>query len=78
VLNATYPAIEEKYLVETTKEYPIAINGKTRTTINLDINLSQPEVEELVMKDAVVIKWLDGNAPKKIIYVKNKMINVVI
>jgi leucyl-tRNA synthetase len=44
----------------------------------LDINLSQPEVEELVMKDAVVIKWLDGNAPKKIIYVKNKMINVVI
>jgi leucyl-tRNA synthetase len=78
VLNATYPAIEEKYLVETTKEYPIAINGKTRTTINLDINLSQQEVEELVMKDAVVIKWLEGNGPKKIIYVKNKMINVVL
>lgn len=78
VLNATYPAIEEKYLVETTKEYPIAINGKTRTTINLDINLSQQEVEELVMKDAIVIKWLEGNAPKKIIYVKNKMINVVL
>jgi len=69
--------IEEDTL-ETTKEYPIAINGKTRTTINLDINLSQQEVEELVMKDAVVIKWLEGNAPKKIIYVKNKMINVVL
>lgn len=78
VLNATYPAIEEKYLVETSKEYPIAINGKTRTTIHLDVNLSQQEVEELVMKDAVVIKWLEGNAPKKIIYVKNKMINVVL
>jgi leucyl-tRNA synthetase len=78
VLNATYPVIEEKYLLETSKEYPIAINGKTRTTINLDINLSQQEVEELVMKDTVVIKWLEGNAPKKIIYVKNKMINVVL
>lgn len=78
VLDATYPAIEEKYLVETSKEYPIAINGKTRTTINLDVNLSQQEVEELVMKDAVVIKWLEGKSPKKIIYVKNKMINVVL
>lgn len=78
VLNATYPAIEEKYLIESTKEYPIAINGKTRTTINLDVNLSQAQVEELVMKDPVVIKWLEGNAPKKIIYVKNKMINVVL
>lgn len=78
VLDATYPAIEEKYLIESTKEYPIAINGKTRTTINLDVNLTQAQVEELVMKDPVVIKWLEGNAPKKIIYVKNKMINVVL
>jgi leucyl-tRNA synthetase len=78
VLDATYPTIEEKYLIESTKEYPIAINGKTRTTINLDVNLSQAQVEELVMKDPVVIKWLEGNAPKKIIYVKNKMINVVL
>lgn len=78
VLDATYPAIEEKYLIESTKEYPIAINGKTRTTINLDVNLAQAQVEELVMKDPVVIKWLEGNAPKKIIYVKNKMINVVL
>ena len=77
VLDATYPTIEEKYLIESTKEYPIAINGKTRTTINLDVNLTQAQVEELVMKDPVVIKWLEGNAPKKIIYVKNKMINIV-
>ncbi len=78
VLDASYPAIEEKFLVETSKEYPIAINGKTRTTINLDINLSQADVESLVMQDAVVIKWLEGNTPKKIIYVKNKMINIVV
>ena len=77
VLDTSYPVIEEKYLVEATKEYPIAINGKTRTTINLDVNLSQADVEALVMQDAVVLKWLEGNTPKKIIYVKNKMINIV-
>ncbi|MFM1794531.1 MAG: hypothetical protein RL642_916 [Bacteroidota bacterium] len=78
VLDATYPAIEEKYLVESTKEYPIAINGKTRTTIHLDVNLDQAQVEALVMQDPVVIKWLEGKAPKKVIYVKNKMINIVL
>ncbi len=78
VLEASYPVIEEKYLLETTKEYPIAINGKTRTTINLDINLTQADVEALVMQDTVVLKWLEGNNPKKIIYVKNKMINIVV
>lgn len=78
VLDAMYPVIEEKYLVETSKEYPVAINGKTRTTLNLDIQLSQSDVEAIVMQDAVVLKWLEGKAPKKIIYVKNKMINIVV
>lgn len=78
VLDAAYPGIDEKYLVESTKEYPVAVNGKTRTTLNLDVNLTQSEIESIVMQDAVVVKWLEGKSPKKIIYVKNKMINVVV
>jgi len=78
VLEASYPAVEEKYLVETSKEYPVAINGKTRTTLNLEVNASQADVEALVLVDPIVMKWLDGKPPQKIIYVKNKMINVVL
>jgi leucyl-tRNA synthetase len=78
VLDAPYPKVEEKYLVESAKNYPIAINGKTRTEMNIALDATQQQVEELVMADDVVKKWLDGNPPKKIIYVKNKMINVVI
>ena len=78
ILDAAFPTIEEKYLIESSKEYPIAINGKTRTTIMLDVHLGQAEIEALVVKDPVVLKWLEGNPPKKIIYVKNKMINVVL
>lgn len=78
VLDAAYPELEERYLVETTCEYPVAINGKTRTTMQLDVNIGQAEAEQLVMADPVVIKWLEGKAPKKIIYVKGKMINVVV
>lgn len=78
VLDAAYPQVENQYLIETSKEYPIAINGKTRTTLMIDLNATQQEIEQLVLNEPVVQKWLEGNAPKKIIYVKNKMINVVL
>lgn len=78
VLDAAYPAIENKYLVETSKAYPVAINGKTRAELTLALDATQEQVEVLVLQDATVLKWLEGKAPKKIIYVKNKMINVVV
>ncbi|MGB3008036.1 MAG: leucine--tRNA ligase [Chitinophagaceae bacterium] len=78
VLNASYPKFEEKYVKESTKAYPVAINGRTRHELTLALDITQQEVEAIVLKDEVVQKWLEGKAPKKIIYVKNKMINVVI
>ena len=77
VLDATFPAVEIKYLVESSKTYPVAINGKTRTELKISLTATQEEVEALVMQDEIVKKWLGANAPKKIIYVKNKMINIV-
>jgi leucyl-tRNA synthetase len=77
VLDAVYPKLEEKYLVESSKEYPVSINGKLRTTLNISLDASQPEVEQIVLANDVVQKWLDGKAAKKIIFVKGKMINVV-
>jgi leucyl-tRNA synthetase len=78
VLDAPYPTLEEKYLIESSKDYPVSINGKLRTNLNLSLEASQPEVEQLVIANEVVQKWLEGKQPKKIIYVKGKMINVVI
>ena len=77
VLDAAYPVYDGKLLVETAKEYPVSINGKLRTTINMALNTNQDEAEKMVLENEVVQKWLDGKSPKKIIYVKNKMINVV-
>jgi leucyl-tRNA synthetase len=78
VLNASWPKLEEQYLVETSKMYPVAINGKTRTEMSIALDATQQQVEELVLGDETVKKWLDGKAPKKVIYVKNKMINLVV
>lgn len=78
ILDAAYPTFNAALLVESSKEYPVSINGKVRTNINLALDLEQAEVEQLVLQNEVVQKWLEGKAPKKIIYVKNKMVNVVI
>jgi leucyl-tRNA synthetase len=78
VLDAHYPIFNPALLVESSKEYPISINGKVRANINLALNLNQAEVEKMVLENEIVQKWLDGKDPKKIIYVKNKMVNVVI
>jgi len=78
ILDAAYPKYEAKFLVESSKLYPVAINGKTRTELNISLDASQQQVEELVLADDSVKKWLDGKSPKKVIYVKNKMINLVV
>ncbi len=77
ILNAEYPKLENKYLVESEKEYPISINGKLRTTITISLDATQQEVEKMVLDNEVVQKWIDGKTIKKIIFVKNKMVNVV-
>lgn len=78
ILDASYPVFEEKYVLETTKEYPVSINGKLRTTMSIDLNATQEEVEALVFANEVVQKWVEDKPVKKFIFVKGKMINVVV
>ena len=78
VMIAPFPAWEERYLTETTKLYPVAINGKTRTELPFALDASQRSIEAEVLADATVIKWLEGRPPKKIVFVKGRMINVVV
>ncbi|MDE1191121.1 MAG: class I tRNA ligase family protein [Arachidicoccus sp.] len=78
VLDAPFPAFEEKYIKESSKDYPVSINGKLRTTIAFPLDATQEHVQEVVLQNEVVQKWLDGKPLKKFIFVKGKMINVVI
>jgi leucyl-tRNA synthetase len=78
ILDATYPIFNAQFLIENSKEYPVSINGKMRTTLTFPIDATQADVEPVVLQNEIVQKWLEGKPPKKIIFVKNKMINVVI
>jgi leucyl-tRNA synthetase len=76
--QAIWPSFNEKYLVETTFLYPISINGKTRTQISFSKDLESREIEAAVIENEIVKKWLENQVPKKIIVVKNRIVNIVI
>ncbi len=78
ILDMAWPAWDQKHLVESSKEYPISINGKLRTTMFISLEASPSEVETMVLANEVVQKWVEGKSPKKIIFVKNKMVNLVV
>ena len=78
VVSADFPAFEEKYVTESSKNYPVAINGKTRLEMDFLLDAEQSFVEQQVLANENVQKYLEGKQPKKIIFVKGRMINIVV
>lgn len=78
VLDAAFPAYEEKYTVDNSKVYPVAVNGKTRAEMEFALDMEQAALEAAVLADETIQKWMEGKPVKKFIYVKGKMINVVV
>jgi leucyl-tRNA synthetase len=73
-----FPTFKPEYLVEDEFAYPVSINGKMKMNLNLSLTLTQPEVESILFADEQFQKFLDGKPTKKIIFVKGKIINVVV
>ncbi|MBL7705590.1 MAG: leucine--tRNA ligase [Taibaiella sp.] len=78
VTAADYPEFVASYIEEANKVYPVAINGKHRTNIEFPVTAEQTDIEPVVLANDVVTKWLEGKPHKKIIFVKGKMINVIV
>ena len=78
VIDAPFPIFEAQYVTETSKEYPVSINGKVRTNIAIALDATEDQVHEIVLGNELVQKWIEGKSIKKLIFVKGKMINVVI
>ena len=76
--NASFPICDESVLVENSFNYPVSFNGKTRFMLELPLDLKADQVQEIIINNADAQKWLDGKAPKKVIFVPKKIINVVI
>ena len=77
VNDAQWPVCNEAYLVEATQKYPVQFNGKVRFTIEVAKDTPREEVEKIVMAHELTAKQLNGAAPKKVIVVPGKIVNIV-
>ena len=77
VTYAPYPVQEDKYLQEDSKEYPVSFNGKVRFKRAYVTSMSVAEIEQAILADPQTAEQLQGNTPKKVIVVPNRIINVV-
>ncbi|MEQ7800151.1 leucine--tRNA ligase [Pedobacter sp. ASV1-7] len=75
---APYPTFNPAHLVEDEFSYPISVNGKTRLNLNISLTLEAKEIEDLVLANEDVQKYLDGKTPKKMIVVKGRIVNIVL
>ncbi|MEE4177372.1 MAG: leucine--tRNA ligase [Bacteroides sp.] len=78
VTLATFPQWEEKFVADDMLTYPVSFNGKTRFKLELPAESTREEVEAAVMAAPEAAKWLEGKAPKRVIVVPGKIVNVVI
>ncbi len=74
---AVWPKADEAMLVSDTVTLPIQVNGKRRSEITVPADMAKEEIEKVALADEAVMRSLDGAAPKKIIVVPGRIVNVV-
>ena len=77
IVNVPYPELNESYLVEDNFEYPVSFNGKMRFKVKYSASSTKEDIEKAILADERTKKYLDGKAPKKVIIVPKRIINVV-
>lgn len=73
-----WPQVDPKYLVEESVTYVIQVNGKLRCRLDLPKDKSEEQLLALATKDENVNRFIDGKEISKIIFVPNKLINIVV
>ena len=77
ITYASYPIHNDQYLQEESKEYPVSFNGKVRFKRSFPTDMPAAEIEKAILADPQTAEQLQGKAPKKVIVVPNRIINVV-
>ena len=78
IIDEKFPKYDEKLFIKNDFDYPVSVNGKKKLSININKNLTDEEIENLVVSQKRVTDLIGDKKIKKIIIVKNKIINIVI
>ena len=78
IFTEPWPEYDKNLIKEETIELVVQINGRVRARLSAPADISEAEAKKIVMSDITIIKWLDGQEPKKVIFVKGRLVNIVI
>jgi leucyl-tRNA synthetase len=73
-----FPKFEASHLVESSHTYPVSFNGKMRFKVEFPLDMDRREIEKQILAHEKSAHYLDGRAPKKVIIVPKKIINIVV
>ena len=73
-----FPVADASLLIDDTVEYPVQMNGKVRGRVTVAADAAPDAVQAAALTDDKVIAALDGKAPKKVIVVPGRMVNIVV
>ena len=77
ITYASFPKFNEQYLVETSFNYPVSLNGKPKFNYEFELSVTKEQLEKEIMTLEQTQKMLEGKTPKKVIVVHQKIINIV-
>ena len=75
---SSWPKFDPQYIKSDIITYPICINGKKRALQDFNVSDDEELIKQKALELPEIIKWLEGQTPKKIILVKGKMVNIVV
>ena len=78
VVNQTFPEFNKDLIVENSFLYPVSFNGKKRFDINISLDMSDEEMRDVVLAAPESKKWTEGLVVRKVIIIRNKIINIVV
>lgn len=78
LLDAPWPAVDESALAQDEIELMLQINGKLRGAIQVPVNASKEDIEKAALATEAFAKQANGAAPKKVIVVPGRLVNIVV
>jgi leucyl-tRNA synthetase len=78
VLKEEWPKYDESKIIEDKAKVAIQINGKVRAAIDVLVDEDEEKVKERAISDEIVQKWIEGKDIKKVMYIKGKIVSIVI
>jgi leucyl-tRNA synthetase len=73
-----WPAYDPKFIVDDEVTLAVQVNGKLRDTITVSTDILEEDAKAEALKSEKVVKWMEGKEAKKVIYVKGKLISIVV